>query len=150
MRITRDIGVKDTVPARRKGKTSKGKGSFAENLRETQGSAGGSMAQESGSISGAEAILTAQNVGDFVDDAPRRKRLTEFADDILDRLDELRSGILLGEFPKDQLAELAQRLRQKRLQSADPELNEIIQEIELRAEVEVAKYSRRSRSDLAS
>ena len=108
------------------------------------------MAQESGGISGADAILTAQNVGNLVDDAPRRKRLTEFADDILDRLDELRSGILLGEFPKDQLAELAQRLRQKRLQSADPELNEIIQAIELRAEVEVAKYSRRSRSDLAS
>ena len=149
MKITRDIGVKDTVPARRKEKTSKSKGSFAENLRETQSSAEGSMAQESGGISGAEAILTAQNVGNFVDDAPRRKRLTEFADDILDRLDELRSGILLGEFPKEQLAELAQRLRQKRLQSADPELNEIIQEIELRAEVEVAKYSRRSRSDLA-
>lgn len=148
MRITRDIGVKDTVSARRKEKTSKSEGSFADNLRETQSSAGSGMAQDPGGISGAEAILATQNVGDFVDDAPRRKRLTEFADDILDRLDELRSGILLGEFPKDHLAELAQKLRQKRLQSADPELNEIIQEIELRAEVEVAKYSRRPRSDL--
>lgn len=148
MRITRDIGVKDTVSARRKEKTSKSEGSFADSLRETQSSVGSGMAQDSGGISGAEAILATQNVGDFVDDAPRRKRLTEFADDILDRLDELRSGILLGEFPKDQLAELAQKLRQKRLQSADPELNEIIQEIELRAEVEVAKYSRRPRSDL--
>ena len=148
MRVTRGIGVKDSVPARRKEKTSKSEGSFADSLRETQSSVGSGMAQDSGGISGAEAILATQNVGDFVDDAPRRKRLTEFADDILDRLDELRSGILLGEFPKDHLAELAQKLRQKRLQSADPELNEIIQEIELRAEVEVAKYSRRPRSDL--
>ena len=148
MRITRDIAVKDTAPAKRKEKSSKSKDSFADNLRGTQNSAEGSVVTESGVISGAESILAAQNVGDFVDDAPRRKRLSEFADDILDRLDELRTGILLGEFPKDQLAELAQKLRQKRLQSADHELNEIIQEIELRAEVEVAKYSRRPRTDL--
>ena len=149
MRITRDIGVKDTALAKRKEKSSKSKSSFADNLRGTQSSAAGSVVKESGVISGAESILAAQNIGDSVDDGPRRKRLTEFADNILDRLDELRTGILLGEFPKDQLAELAQKLRQKRLQSADPELNEIIQEIELRAEVEVAKYSRRPPSDLA-
>ena len=62
---------------------------------------------------------------------------------ILDRLEELRLGILIGRFSKDKLADLAQRLRQKRQQSTDPKLNEIIHEIELRAEVEIAKYSRR-------
>ena len=147
MRITRGIGVKEAVAAKRKKTTNKSKGSFSDNLREAQSLTEGSIAQESGGISGGEAIFATQNVGDFVDDAPRRKRLVGFANDILDRLDELRSGILLGKFPKEQLAELAQKLRQKRLQSSDPELNEIIQEIELRAEVEVAKYSRRPRSE---
>jgi hypothetical protein len=37
---------------------------------------------------------------------------------------------------------LAQRLRQKRQQSDDPKLNAIIDEIELRAEVEIAKLTR--------
>ena len=146
MRITRGIGVKDAVAAKRKKKTSKSEGSFADNLRETQSLTEGSITQDSAGISGGEAIFATQNVGNVTDDAPQRKRLAEFADDILNRLDELRTGVLLGEFPKEQLAELAQKLQQKRLQSSDPELNKIIQEIELRAEVEVAKYSRRPRS----
>ena len=54
----------------------------------------------------------------------------------------------MGRFSKEKLADLAQRLRQKRQQSTDPKLNEIIHEIELRAEVEIAKYSRRPQSDL--
>ncbi|MAF94951.1 MAG: hypothetical protein CMM60_04265 [Rhodospirillaceae bacterium] len=37
---------------------------------------------------------------------------------------------------------LARKLRQKRQDSDDPRLNEIIDEIELRAEVEVAKPTR--------
>ena len=65
-------------------------------------------------------------------------------EDLLDRLDELRLGILTGRFPKEKLAELAQRLRQKREQGVDPALDAILAEIELRAEVEIAKYTRRA------
>jgi len=37
---------------------------------------------------------------------------------------------------------LAQSMRQQRRQSDDPQLNQIIDEIELRAEVEIAKLTR--------
>ena len=67
-----------------------------------------------------------------------------YGDDLLERLDDLRIGILLGRFSKEKLAELAQRLRQKREQSDDPNLNDLLSEIELRAEVEIAKYTRKA------
>jgi len=65
--------------------------------------------------------------------------LFQYGDDLLNRLDDLRLAILDGVLSKDKLTELAHNLRQKRQNSDDPKLNEIIDEIELRAEVEVAK-----------
>ena len=147
MKVTRLGGTKETSAAKRKSKGAGDSGAFAENLIETQVSPSASAAPDATTVSAADAVLAAQNVGDSLDDTPQRRRLTEFADDILGRLEELRLGILMGRFSKEKLADLAQRLRQKRHQSTDPKLNEIIHEIELRAEVEIAKYSRRPQSD---
>ena len=66
----------------------------------------------------------------------------QYGDDLLNRLDDLRLAILDGVLSKDKLTELAHNLRQKRQNSDDPKLNEIINEIELRAEVEIAKLTR--------
>ena len=147
MKVTRLGGTKETSSTKRKSKDAVDSGAFADNLVETQFSPSVAAAPDATTVSAADAVLAAQNVGDSLDDTPQRRRLTEFADDILDRLEELRLGILMGRFSKEKLADLAQRLRQKRQQSTDPKLNEIIHEIELRAEVEIAKYSRRPKSD---
>ncbi len=147
MKVTRLGGTKETSATKRKSKDAVDSGAFADNLVETQFSPSVAAAPDATTVSAADAVLAAQNVGDSLDDTPQRRRLTEFADDILDRLEELRLGILMGRFSKEKLADLAQRLRQKRQQSTDPKLNEIIHEIELRAEVEIAKYSRRPQSD---
>lgn len=143
MKVTRVGGAKEASSTKRRGKAGDGD-SFADSLREAQGTSSAGAATETSTVAAADAVLAAQSVGDSLDDAPTRKRLMSFGGDVLDRLDELRVGILLGRFPKEQLADLAQRLRQKRQESTDPRLNEIIQEIELRAEVEIAKYTRRS------
>ena len=68
--------------------------------------------------------------------------LRRYGGDLLDRLEDLRIGILSGAYPKQKLVDLAHRLRKKRQASDDPRLNEIIEEIELRAEVEIAKLTR--------
>jgi hypothetical protein len=68
--------------------------------------------------------------------------LFQYGDDLLNRLDDLRLAILDGVLSKDKPTELAHNLRQKRQNSDDHKLNEIINEIELRAEVEVAKLTR--------
>lgn len=61
------------------------------------------------------------------------------AEDILDRLEEIRIGLLEGGIPRGQLEALDQLVREQRDQVVDPRLSEILDEIELRARVELAK-----------
>ena len=61
---------------------------------------------------------------------------------MLDFLEEIRIGLLMGVIPKERLEQLAQMVRAKREQIDDPKLTAILDEIELRAAVELAKLSR--------
>ncbi len=81
-----------------------------------------------------------------VDDPPaeRRRAAERRASDILRHLDEIRHALLLGTLSQARLAALARIVRQERQAVDDPRLNEILDEIELRAEVELAKYARES------
>jgi flagellar biosynthesis/type III secretory pathway ATPase len=63
------------------------------------------------------------------------------ATDILDRLDDLRHGLLSGILSRHQVENLAHLVRLKRESIEDPRLIEILDQIELRAEIELAKYS---------
>lgn len=122
-------------------KTSSKSGAFSETLKEA------AEAQETGSASGVAgvspvgAILSVQEVPDSTEERSRGL-LVVYGDELLNRLEELRLGLLIGSIPKDQLAELAHRMREKKQQVDDPGLIEIIDEIELRAEVEIAKLTR--------
>ena len=51
-------------------------------------------------------------------------------------------ALLTGNLPKEKVIELAQALREKRPDTDDAGLNALIDEIELRAEVELAKLTR--------
>ena len=80
-----------------------------------------------------------------VDDSTERqarKRLIRRGEDILDKLEEIRHGLLLGTVPKEKLMDLAQMVRERREACQDPRLAALLDEIELRAEVEIAKLSR--------
>jgi hypothetical protein len=88
-----------------------------------------------------ESILSVQVIQD-TGDQESRKQSKQYGLELLDRLDEIRDGLLVGAISKDKLMELAQSMRQQRRKSDDPQLNQIIDEIELRAEVEIAKLTR--------
>ena len=66
-------------------------------------------------------------------------RARQRAEDMLARLEELRTGLVTGTVSRARLVELAQMARAKREPGADPRLLAIVGEIELRAEVELAK-----------
>ena len=66
----------------------------------------------------------------------------QYGEGVLDRLDQIRHGLLVGAISKNELAELARTLRAGRQRSDDARLNDIIDEVELRAEVEIAKLTR--------
>lgn len=143
MKVSRVGPAKEAGGVRKKSKASEGGGAFADNLKGVQGASATSGALEASSVSGVDAMLAAQEVPLTQSDDRTRRKLQEYGDDLLDRLDDLRLGILLGAYSKEKLTELAQRLRQKRDQSEDRKLNEIIAEIELRVQVEIAKFTRR-------
>lgn len=71
----------------------------------------------------------------------KKRRAAAHGNDILDKLEDLRAAILTGVISKSKLIELAQTLRDKREPGLDKELNQILDDIELRAEIELAKLS---------
>lgn len=96
-------------------------------------------------VAGVEGVLAAQTVGDrgARPTYEERKRRAKRGHELLDRLENLRRGLLAGAIPKESLAELARTMREKREAGADPQVARLMDEIELRAEVELAKLSRR-------
>jgi hypothetical protein len=73
----------------------------------------------------------------------RRKAMRRRAEDVLGELDELRHGLLIGALSRSQLTRLKTMIGARRAQLADSGLDEILDEIELRAAVELAKYEER-------
>ncbi|MCK5574717.1 MAG: hypothetical protein KAI28_02835 [Sphingomonadales bacterium] len=61
------------------------------------------------------------------------------AKDMLESLEDIRRGLLLGSIPIPNLKALARMVMNRSDQFDDPELTEILDEIELRARVELAK-----------
>jgi hypothetical protein len=85
------------------------------------------------------ALLALQEVDDSTEG---RKRARRRADDLLDQLEDLKLSIMLGEVPLAQLENLAGLLAQRQAATDDPKLSQIINEIEIRAAVELAKRGR--------
>lgn len=137
MKIDQPGQVRSTGAARAGGKTSGARpGEFQRFLDQGGGPSGVSAGQ---SISSVDALLAAQSV-DTVDDQSRR-RAFQRGEDILDRLEEIRHALLGGTLSVAQVQNLAAMVRAKRAAIADPLMREVLDEIELRAEVEIAKLT---------
>ena len=59
----------------------------------------------------------------------------------MERLEQIRLGLLRGNLSRLDLQGLVLRLAERRRETGDPRLIEIVDEIELRAKVELAKLS---------
>ena len=98
-----------------------------------------SAATAPASLGSLDALMALQGAPDAME---RRRRARQRADALLDVLDELRIGLLDGRVPAAALSRLSQTLAQKRESSDDPALDALLDEIEVRAEVEKAKLER--------
>ncbi len=115
---------------------------FAEHLNQVPPAPGGAPSVgETASVAPVASILSIQEV-DAETPTDARARMVHYGADILDRLEEIRDQILTGAVSKSRLENLAQTLRQRRESVDDPQLVALIDEIELRAEVELAKLTR--------
>jgi hypothetical protein len=90
-------------------------------------------------LSNIGALLALQTQDDVVE---RRRRATRRSNALLDQLDGIRLSILGEGVTREQVAALSNTLREYRDQVDDPGLDAILNDVELRAEVELAKLER--------
>lgn len=112
-------------------------GGFAKELA---GESPGTASVSGGSALGpVDALLALQEVPEA---GERHARAWRRGSDLLDWLDELRLGLLVGRYPAAKLERLTTLLADQRDRADDPRLAGVIEEIELRAAVELAKLGR--------
>jgi hypothetical protein len=89
-----------------------------------------------GPIAALDSILALQDMGDATDG--RSKGLAH-GEQLLDILDSVRDGLLAGGIPRATLNRLAVAVTRRHDVFADPKLQDVLDQIELRAHVELAK-----------
>lgn len=87
-------------------------------------------------LNGADAMLALQEVADATE---RNRKARERGNAMLDRLEAIRIGLLDGVVSSETIAELGKLVRDRRDGAGDPRLAGLLDEIELRAAVELAK-----------
>jgi hypothetical protein len=108
--------------------------SFAKELDESSEANSSAAMSGTASVSG---VLGVQEIDDALAQASKGKLR---ALDILDRLEDLRIELLTGAISKEKLVKLTQVVSARRGDITDPRLAEVLDEIDLRAQVELAKY----------
>ena len=94
-------------------------------------------------VMGVEALLALQDVGGPLE---RRRRAVRRADRILDVLDEVKVALLGGDLSGADLDKLQRAIREERTNTDDPRLEAVLDEIEVRAAVEIAKLEHGARA----
>lgn len=140
MKIDRTGPVRSTAPAKRSDKAGKTQGgSFSQHLKSGPDAVAG--ATPANPVSSVDALLTIQEVADSAT-GQSKSRARKWGNDVLDQLEQLRIGIVGGVIPRHELERIAATVDRQRARTDDPALEAILDEIELRAKVELAKLDR--------
>jgi len=105
-------------------------------MGETGGAAPTTGVNRTAGVMGVDALLALQDVGGPLE---RKRRAVRRAGRILDVLDEVKLALLDGRLSLTQLDRLRRAVRDERDLTDDPRLEGVLDEIELRAAVEIAK-----------
>lgn len=118
------------------GKAGEADGSFEDFV--AMGATKTSAATPTKSIAMVDALLAVQGAEDPTARAARR-RMTQRADNLLDGLDKIRTGLLTGTLTLGHCIDVADVVASHREKITDPALSALLDEIDLRAQVEIAK-----------
>ncbi|MBI1327375.1 MAG: flagellar assembly protein FliX [Alphaproteobacteria bacterium] len=113
-------------------------GGFLEALSGTDESSGVTGASATHSIANIDLLLSAQSVEDPTEKAARQ-RMKLRAGLLLNELEKVRHGMLTGELTVGNMIDVADVVTSHREKIADPQLTAILDEIDLRAQIEIAK-----------
>jgi hypothetical protein len=135
MKITGPNSTSSVSSSKRKASARSGGQGFSVETADQAGAAVSTTAASS--IQSVDAILALQSVGDFKE---ARQRATSRAVSLLDVLDELKIALLEGGVSKGKLVALMNLLQTQRDDTNDAALEAVLNEVETRAAVELAKF----------
>jgi hypothetical protein len=130
-------GTPATKRSARSGSTKSG--AFAESLSVGGETPPASAVSGTAAMAPIDALLALQEVSE---DPGGRNRGRRHGEELLDRLDDIRLGLLSGRMSIGALERLSAMVVAQRAQVDDPSLAIILNEIEIRAAVELAKLGR--------
>lgn len=136
MKIERTGNVQKTSKSKKSDKAQEADGSFEAFV--SSGVSQPSRASATQSIAHVDALLAVQSVEDPTQKAAR-KRMRQRADTLLSELDKVRDALLGGTLTLGHCVDVADVVASHREKITDPGLTAILDEIDLRAQVEIAK-----------
>lgn len=118
---------------------SAGGASFADMLSAAGETGGAEETAGASDVSATAAVGNMLALQEISEEDVQRRKLVQRGSNMLDTLDNLRRQILTGSIPPHTLRELSRQLSVERQSVSDPGLLSLIDDIELRAAVELAK-----------
>jgi hypothetical protein len=92
------------------------------------------------SLAAVDALLALQETAGAEDSTSAPRRAMARGEQMLDILDDIKLSILSGQLPRTKLSRLLNVVEGQQAQVRDPALADILDHIELRARVELAKF----------
>ncbi len=129
-----------TPAGKKAGKARSGEGSsFASVLEDALGTAAAGSTQAAGDIA---AVTFAPDLPDASQPSRNKQAYVRKGTALLDLLEDVKLGLLLGAIPEATLLQLQQRMQEELPHTDDPALIALMREIEIRAAVELAKLGK--------
>ena len=141
MKIERTSSVSSSPIKRSERSQKSGPGSFANEVAGQESNA--DPVSAAAPTQTVDALLAIQEVDDATTGGANA-RGRQWGGEVLDRLETIRIGLLGGGIPISELRSIAAVIDRQRENVTDPGLQTLLDEIELRARVELAKYERDS------
>jgi hypothetical protein len=137
MKIGQTRGTSQSGPSR--ASQARSGGSFS--VSDAPAARGGAGLSGPASLGAVDALLALQETAPNDDalNAPKRRAIRR-GEDMLDILDEIKLALLAGQLPKAKLSRLVSVVERQQGAFSDPQLREVLDQIELRARVELAKF----------
>lgn len=137
MKVSGMAGGRATAPRRTDRTAGRPAGAGAFRLPPVTEDAETPKTAGAGPAAATDTLLLLQEVPDA---SNGRSRGLQRGADMLDILDQIRHGLLLGQISTERLQQLSRAVRERQKNTTDPRLSALLGEIELRAAVELAKF----------
>lgn len=132
---------KSQKTSKSKGASSAGKSDGTFGAMVTGGAKETAGAGQAQSIAAVDALLAVQAAEDPTE-GKKRRRMKERGDDLITKLDNIRHGLLTGTMTVGHVLNIADVVASHREKINDPALTAVLDEIDLRAQIEIAKMKK--------